>query len=330
MRKVKVGVIGLGHNGRAFCDRYIKNPKCELAAVCDIDESRLEDALAAYKGTGVKGYKDYESLLVQGIDAISIHTPDHLHKEPFIKALETNHHVFVEKPMADTIEDIEAMVASYRKHKDKTVLVGHILRFDKYFEFVKQLVDQGTLGDIFYVEADYIHDLRHQLFMEKWKITDESPMIGGGCHPLDILRWYVGDAVEVSAMSNHIAYPELVEDATIIAMFKFQTGVVGKVTALYGNASPRPYGFNLSVYGTKGTVCREKLSLNGMGEQWLDMPQNFDPRHDYTPEIDHFLTCIQTGKSALITPEDAANTVISGLYAIQSLKEKKVLTIPSV
>lgn len=327
MSKTGVGVIGLGHNGMAFCERYLKNPKCELVAVCDTDETRLQYAADKF---GVKRYRDYEILNDPAIEAISIHTPDCSHREPFVKALETGRHVFVEKPMADTEEDTRLMVECYRKHKDKAVLVGHVLRYDKYFSLIKQLVEQGTLGDIFYLEADYIHDLRYQQHMEDWKISRESPMIGGGCHPLDLLRWYAGDAIEVSAMSNHIAYPEMAEDASIIATFRFENGAVGKVTTLYGNASPRPYAFNLSVYGTKGSVVRDKISINGMGEQWLSLPEVFDPTHDYSPEIDHFLDCIQNGKKPLITPEDAANTVIAGLYAIRAGKEKKILSIPSV
>ena len=327
MSKIRVGVIGLGGNGMAFCERYLKNPKCELAAVCDIDESRMKYAVEKF---GVKGYRDFEILNDNSIQAISIHTPDCFHREPFIKALEAGHHVFVEKPMADTVEDIKLMVNAYRKHKDKIVLVGHVLRYDKYFGLIKKFVEQGTLGDVFYMEADYIHDLRCQLYLEDWKVTRESPMIGGGCHPLDILRWYAGDVIEVSAMSNHIAYPEMVEDATIIATFKFENGAVGKVTTLYGNASPRPYGFNLSVYGTKGSVVREKMSIDGMGEQWLELPKDFDSTHDYSPEINHFLTCIQSGKKPLVTPEDAANTVVAGLYAIKANKEKNTLSIPVI
>jgi UDP-N-acetylglucosamine 3-dehydrogenase len=327
MEKIGVGVIGLGHNGLAFCERYAKNPKCELVAVCDVDGERANAAASRF---GVKGCTGYEILQDPAIKAISIHTPDCLHKEPFIKALETGHHVFVEKPMADTVDDVREMVEAARKHPGLTCQVGHVLRFDRYFSLIKKWVEQGTLGDIFYMEADYIHDLRYQYFMEDWKVSKEIPMLGGGCHPLDILRWYVGDAVEVSAMSNHIAYPQMQEDATMIAMYKFANGAIGKVTTLYGNASPSPYGYNLSVYGTKGTVVRDKLSIDGMEQNWSPLPNQFDPSHDYSPEIDHFLSCIATGKKPLITPADAANTVIAGLYAVKASKENKVLQIPVV
>ncbi|MEA4889139.1 MAG: Gfo/Idh/MocA family oxidoreductase [Clostridiaceae bacterium] len=327
MNRLRIGVIGLGHNGMAFCERYANHARCELAAVCDRDEARLKYAVDKF---GVRGYNGYEILNEKGIDAISIHTPDCHHAEPFIKALETGHHVFVEKPMADNIEDCKLMVEAYRKHKGKTCMVGHVLRFDKYFSIVKKWIDLGILGDIFYVEADYIHDLRCQYHMEEWKIVKEIPMLGGGCHPLDILRWYVGDAIEVSAMSNHIAYPEMKEDASIIATYRFANGAVGKVTTLYGNVSPRPYVFNLSIYGTKGSIVRGKLSLEGMGEKWMNMPESFDSDHDYSPEIEHFLTCIEKNQKPLITPQDASNTVIAALYAVKACKEKSILQIPGI
>lgn len=327
MEKIKVGVIGLGHNGMAFCTRYANRSDCELAAVCDKDPSRLKAAVDTFH---CKGYTDYEILNDPEIKVISIHTSDNMHKEPFVKAIETGHHVFVEKPMADTMEDLTEMLAVYRAHPECIASVGHVLRFDQYFSTVKKWIDLGLLGDIFYMEGDYIHDLRYQYYMEDWKITREIPMLGGGCHPLDILRWYAGDVTEVTAFSNHIAYPEMVEDASMVAIFKFANGAAGKVTSLYGNCSPRPYGFNLSVYGTKGTVVRDKVSFDGMNEKWMDIPDCFDPLHDYTPEIDHLLDCIRKGKKPLVTPEVAANTVAASLYAVRAAKEHKILQVPQL
>ena len=104
----------------------------------------------------------------------------------------------------------------------------------------------------------------------------------------------------------------------------------GKVTALYGPCSPKPYGYNLSVYGTKGTVVRDKVSFDGLGNEWMDIPDFFDPRHSYVPEVDHFLECIRTGKTPLVTPETAANTVIACLYAVRAAKENTILKVSKI
>jgi len=172
MKKLKVGVIGLGHNGLAFCQQYADNPRCELAAVCDLDEERAAKAATLY---GVRGYTDYKILEDKRLDAISIHTPDCAHREPFIRALEAGFPVFVEKPLTDQAEDLAQMLAAADMHRDQVMLVGHVLRYNKYFEMIKLWIDQGLLGEVFYMEADYIHDLRYQRNMEAWKLDREVP-----------------------------------------------------------------------------------------------------------------------------------------------------------
>ena len=333
MEKLKVGVIGLGWNGLLFCDKYTENPDCELVAVSDHHEERRAPAMAKY---GVRGYHEYEILEDDGIDIISIHTPDHKHTEPFIKALEAGKHVFVEKPLANTLDDIVAMVKASRAHAGQVQLVGQILRFGKYFETVKEWIDNGTLGEICCIESDYIHDLRYQQHLEKWKITEEVPMLGGGCHALDLIRWLAkdacGDVKKVSAMSHHIAYKEMEADTSIAAIYSFGSGAIGKVTTLYGGPTPRPFGFNLSVYGTKGAVVRDRLCLDGMGEESMDIPAIlYDPTFDFAPEVAHFVDCIRQGNpKTRVTPEDAAITVLGALAGIEAAEDGGTVPVPGI
>ena len=321
---INIAVIGLGHNGLAFCERYSKNNKSNLVGVCDIDEKRQKYAEEQYN---VKGYKYGDIFDDKSIDLISIHTSDDKHKEPFIRAVESGFHVFVEKPMADKEEDILEM-ARCAERGNKVYAVGHVLRFDSYFRGVKKIIDDGTLGDIFYVECDYIHDLRFQAGLEAWKLTDEIPVLGGGCHPIDLLRWYAGDISEVASFSNNIAFRAMKHDSSMVTMLKFESGCVGKVTSLYGCVSHMPERYNLSVYGTKGTIVRGKMCLDGFGHGWMDIPCAVDEGHDYMPEIDHVLDCIINGKSALVTPHEAYRTCMAGLYAEKSAVENKIMVVP--
>lgn len=324
MKQTGVGVIGLGHNGAAFCERYARNLKCKLVAVCDKDSERLDAIVKKY---GAKGYSDYKILDDPEIQLISVHTADHQHKEPFVKAIESGRHVFVEKPMADTIEDLKEMADTAARHPGKCYAVGHVLRFNPYFQLVRKWLDLGILGNIFYVECDYIHDLRYQQYMEEWKLSREIPVLGGGCHAIDLLRWYVGDVDEVSSYANRISYPQMREDASMVTILKFKNGCIGKVTSLYGACSPRPDSFNLSVYGTKGTIVRNKASFDGMGEQWLNLPDLFDAGHDFMPEIDHILDCIHNDKPILVTPEEGFKTSLTGLLAAKSAAIGKAIKI---
>jgi len=321
---INVAVVGLGHNGLAFCERYHKNNKSNLAAVCDIDGDRRQFAENKF---GVKGYAYDDILNNKSIDLISVHTSDNKHKEPFIRAVEAGFNVFVEKPMADREEDILEMARLAAKG-NKVYMVGHVLRFDRYFQGVKKIIEDGILGDVFYVECDYIHDLRFQAEREEWKLTDEIPVLGGGCHPIDLLRWYVGDVSEVASFSNNIAFPQMKHDSSMVTMLKFKNGCIGKVTSLYGCVSKMPERYNLSVFGTKGTIMRGQISFDGFGHGWMDIPASTDYSHDYMPEIDHVLDCIIKNEPALVPPQEAYRTCMAGLYAEKSAKENKILEVP--
>jgi len=321
--KLGVGVIGLGHNGLAFCDIYAGHKRTHLLAVCDRDPSRRDAAAQKYEA---KGYAGYEMLEHPGLDIISIHTGDPHHAEPFISALEAGKHVFVEKPMANNLDDLRAMLAAADK-SDRKIAVGHVLRFNPLFQAVKKMCQEGILGDIFYMEGDYIHDLRYQLSMERWKVEEEKPMVGGGCHPFDLLRWFSeAEPVEVTSYSNHIVYPEMREDATIVSIFKFGGGAVARVTALYGPTSPMPRYYNLALYGTKGTVLRDQLCLAGLRD-FMQIPIETHG-HPYGPEVDDLTTAIMENRPPLVTAREGARSACAVLCAHESSKTGRPVKIP--
>jgi len=321
---VGVAVIGLGHNGRAFCRAYAQHPAARLMAVCDRDPERLR--AAAYEHEA-EGYGDYSFLQRDDIHAVSVHTPDHLHAEPFLRALAAGKHVFVEKPFANSLEDIGRMLAAAQK-SDRVTMVGQVLRFNPVFRAVKQWVEAGVLGDLFYLEADYLHDLRYQRELEPWKLSEEIPIVGGGCHPLDLLRWLAGEIEEVFAYSNHIAYPEMTQPATVVSTYRFAGGAVGKVTVLYGCVNPMPQLYNLGVFGTRGTVVRNRLSLDGLHE-WMELPPP-PPGHPYEPEVAHFLDCILHARPPLVDAREGAKTAAAALCAAESARSGRPVKVPAL
>jgi predicted dehydrogenase len=333
-RKLGVGVIGLGHNGIAFVQGYLNNPLCELKAICDISKGRLKDVTEEYNIRSA--YNDYGILDRDDIDVISVHTSDHLHTEPVVKALEAGKHVFVEKPMAMTIDDLAKIVGAVKRSGTK-LMAGHILRFNQHFRMVKELVDSGTLGRIFYMEGDYVHDLRYQAdparYSEElgcnWYLEREIPMVGGGIHPFDLLRWFVGcNAIEVKSYGNHVAFPAMKSDDCMAAIFKFENGCLAKVAATYGCVSPYAFCNHVSVYGTKGTVNRDKLCLEGFGERWADLPPLSGEGHPYDPEIDSFLRCILEGTEPPVDVVDAANSTSAVITAAEATNADKGVKIP--
>lgn len=138
-RKIRVGVVGTGRQAQSFLKLYAEHPKIELTAVCDVSEERLT---ASAERWGVKHrFNDLSICECGDVDMISVHTPDHLHAEPFIRALEGGKHIFVEKPMADNEADLLRMVEAAKRASTKT-MVGHILRFNPLFSTTKTMIQE--------------------------------------------------------------------------------------------------------------------------------------------------------------------------------------------
>ena len=336
MAKVKVGVLGLGGNGRAWVKGYMTSERCELAAVCDVWEERIA---AAREQTGYDGpaYADFDEMLDKaGLDAVSIHTSDHLHAEPFVKALEAGKHALVEKPMGNTIEDLDRMTAAAAK-SDRKTMVGQILRFNPFYQKVQQLCEAGSLGRIFYTEADYIHALHQQADPARihpqtcinWYLEKEIPLVGGGVHAFDLLRWFTGaNAVEAKGWCNRIAFPAMKNADCQIAIFKMSDGSIAKTTAAYGVAGQRPAFNDLILHGTEGTVRNGKLLRGRHGEfTEEDLSLNY-AGHPFEPELEHFLECIIEDRPTLVDAFDGANSAAACIVVAQAAETGETLPVP--
>jgi len=314
-KPLRAAVIGLGHNGLAWCETYQQARGTILAAVCDLDAERAASVTTRFS---VEARSFPDILADPTIDIVSVHTADHQHAEPFVQAIAAGKHVFVEKPLANSLEDVRRMVEAARR-SDRFVMVGQVLRFYPLYEQIKKMVEGGLLGEITYAEADYVHDLRYQQHMERWKLAEEIPMVGGGCHPYDLLRWFLDDEPEwVTAASNRIAYREMKEDTSIAAIFRFRKGAVAKVAAVYG--SPTPARYNLALYGTRGSIHKNKFCYDGM-DRWMEISGG--QHKNYLGEAEHFAECIRTGKRPLVDILEGARTVSGCLAAVKAARTGK-------
>jgi UDP-N-acetyl-2-amino-2-deoxyglucuronate dehydrogenase len=305
---IRVGQIGLGNNGAAFARAYAATPPMKLAAVCDLDAPRAREVAARHDVSAV--YTDFREMLAsEPIDVVSVHTPDHLHVEPAVLALEMGKHLFCEKPLANDLIGCRRIVDATRRARQRDprikTMCGHVLRFNPVLAEVKRLIDQRVLGTLFYLEGDYIHDLRYQ---SGWNLSEEVPMIGGGCHPIDIMQWWAGPIVQVQAFSNHIAFAGMAEDDCAVAIFRFAGGAIGRCTSAYGPGGPMPKLYNLSAYGTKATVARGEFAKAGE-EKFTPLPIEMIEGHPYEPEVQDLAASIVNDRPPRATVEDGARAV---------------------
>lgn len=327
MGDVRVGVVGLGGNGRALVRGYAMTELCDLVAVCDLDPERAQ--AAAEEGDVPARYTDLQEMLDhEELDALSVHTPDHLHADPFIMGLEAGCHVLVEKPMGNTIQDLERMTGAARG-SDRKTLVGHILRFNPVYAEVHRRCANGELGEIFYLEADYFHRLVRQAAPERinpyigginWWLEHEKPIVGAGAHQFDLLRWYADShAVEVCGYGNCIAFPEMKHNDCMCAVFKLASGAVAKVGAAYGVVGPRPDWLNLEVYGTEGTIRGGQLITGDETDPTVEDLTVEYSGHPFEPEIEHFLRCIIDDTEPLMNAFEGANSAAPTIMAAESI-----------
>lgn len=341
MDQLRVGIVGIGHNGFAHAVTYHHLPQADLVAVCDFDEAKTA-AFKAHVGAGdeVAVYRNLDDMLAQAnLDVLSVNTSDHLHAEPFVKGLQAGCHVIVEKPMGNTLEDLERMTAAARA-SDKKTMVGQILRFNPFYQEVHRLCSSGEMGDIFYLEADYIHNLHGQAAPERinpyigninWYLEHEKVLVGGCSHQFDLLRWFANShAVEVQGYGNSIAFPQMKHPDCMCAVVKLASGAICKLTGAYGIVGPRPDFNNLEIYGTKGTIRQGKAIL-GEGHDNVtvtDLSAREIEGHPYEPEIVHFLDCIVNDTEPIVDAFAGANSAAAMIMATEAVETGKTLAVP--
>lgn len=254
MKKIRFGVISASGMAESHMTAIRENPFAELAAICDIDWEKARRAAEKFSLSEENVYRNYLDLLArQDVDAVVICTPDQLHRSMTENALAAGKHVLCEKPMALTREDCAAMVEAGRK-SDKKLMIGQICRYTPGFRKAKELIDEGKIGELFYVESEYAHDYREIIpDASNWRADPHrSGFLGGGCHAVDLLRWIAGDPIEVMAYANKKMLRYLPTDDCTIAILKFPREVIGKVFVSIG--CKRDYTMRSVFYGSMGTI----------------------------------------------------------------------------
>ncbi len=335
--ELQVGVVGLGV-GRRFVEAFAAHPHTNVAAVC----AKEPDALtAACREHAVpRRYLDFDDIAADPeLDLLVIATPHALHAPMAVAALRAGKHVIVEKPMCISLQECEAMIQAVEE-TGKLLAVDQVLRFYPYYQSLKQHLADGGLGEIYYAEADYLHNTA-RLIRERtvWRGETEHshyPILGGGSHSLDMLRWLVGEVERVHCEAAGRALPDFPFPDCMVATLRFANGAVGKCTTSYGLV--RETMHNLVLFGTRGTVERargrhdqEKQFRSAAGEHdfaeeaW---PVPFRPPggKPIAAVADHVYQCVINHETPLTNVWEGANTVAVALAAIESWQTGKPVT----
>jgi len=255
MEKLKIGIIGLGAIGQKHCQAMAQVERANITAVADLNEDVLSKTAATYQ---CDAYTDYNQMLKQtDLDAVVVATPDEIHTQPCVAAAHAGKHILVEKPIATTIDDANAIISAADNANVK-LMVGFSLRFNLHYMQAKKMVADGKLGDLISV------------FARRLNLATQADRINGRCgvlhflgiHEFDMLRWIIGsEPVSIYTEESTSIPKKYPQDNESFSIIRFENGV--RACAHIGWNLPVQHlggrDFKLDMIGTKGAFYLDQM-----------------------------------------------------------------------
>lgn len=334
MSLIRVGVIGCGFIGKYHARTYSELPGVKLLATADVLEERARKVAKEFGAE--RWYTDYNELLARSdIDAVSIAVPDHLHRNPTVAAAKAGKAVLLEKPIATTLRDADAIINAV-KRAGVPFLVGHIVRFDYNYVKAKEYVDKGSLGDPVSIWARRNNSITSPRRLRAW-LKETSPLLFLGVHDIDIMRWIIGKNITrvYAEAESRVLKPHGVEDA-VWSLFRFKGGTLGALENIWVLPSNMPFDFKLELVGTRGSlwISQPNDGFVFWGEGGPETLSYYQPvirgkvRGYLREEIAHFINCVRGKEEPLVSAEDARAAVEVALAMHKSLKEGRPIRLP--
>jgi predicted dehydrogenase len=360
--RIRGAIIGAGGRGRYHIAQF-KEIGVEMAGVCDVYQANLEAGLKA-ASTGAKPYSDYRRLLEdKSIDCVIVATPDHWHARMVIDAVEAGKDVYVEKPMAHTIDEGFKIIEAVRRTK-RIVQVGTQRRSFDLFQQGKQIMESGQLGEVRLVNAWWINNqkglsnssLKGTLDWQQWlgsapkRELDQKRffnwyyfwdysgglMVGQAAHVVDAIHWFMNSnfplAVTCSAGRCNLDGAEVPETTCMTMEYPenyLAVFTVGYKGMRYNMANDQMKQFH-------GNKARLDMSREGYAlypeSSALDMKPSMEKRQPGSFEpatrahIRNFLECIRSRQEPNAPVEAGQSTNIVLCMAMESLRRGRRMT----
>lgn len=242
-----------------------------IRALCDVSPEAMNKAADLHKLEGVSFYEDYRQMLNQErLDLVAIATESGNHASIAMDCLRAGVHVIVEKPIALSLEDADAMVA-LAKSKQLILCPCHQNRFNKSILKIREAMDQNRFGKLLHAAA-HIRWSRGKAYYDQapWRGTwaqDGGALMNQCIHNIDLLRWMMGDDIEeVFAYTDQLMHPYIEAEDLGLALVKFKNGSYGLIEGTT-NIYPSNLEETLYIFGSSGTVKAGGKSVNVI-EQW--------------------------------------------------------------
>lgn len=333
LKKVGVGVVGLGQFGEKHVHALSTLPNVDLIAVCSRREGRAEEIAKKF---GAKMWFTDKDRLVSNpdVEVVDVVVAENEHKDPVIAAAEAGKDVLCEKPIALTLEDADEMISATRKAGVK-FMVGHILRFDPRYAIAKKEIEEGAVGKIVSIYGRRNIPAK----ISGHYLQRVSSIIDDGLHDTDLMHWYTEDRIS-RAYGESVNVRGLPNADIGWGIYKFRKGAVGVIEDAWFLPDNTPFSIDarMEIIGTEGAiyidVSDECVQINDRTGWRLPDTIHWPTVHGKVvgalkEEISYFIGCVAKDEEpTIVTPEDARNALEAVLAVEKSINEGKPVTLP--
>lgn len=324
-----------------------KNNNLEFVGMCDIVPENMEDKALKFKlNSSVHRYTNYmEMLEKEKPDLVAICTESGKHATIAIECIESGCNTIIEKPIALSIKDADAVIAASIKRHVK-VCACHQNRFNKSIQIIREAIDMNRFGRLFYGAAHIRWCRDHEYYdRAEWRGTweqDGGALMNQCIHNIDLLRWMMGGEIdEVIGMTDRLNHDYVEAEDLGIALIKFKNGSYGIIDGTT-NVYPKNLEETLYIFGEKGTVKAGGASVNVI-EEWrfadlLDNPEEVQMRfHESPPNVYGFghtplyadmINAIIQDRQPYVTAMDGKKALELVLAIYKSASEGKAVKLP--
>ncbi len=317
---IRLGVLGAGIIAKSFMEAAPNVPGLDVAVICDIVEDAARALAEPHK---IPTTTDFRAVLAdETIAAVYIALPHHLHEGATVAAAKAGKHILLEKPMANSLEEADRMLAAQKRAGVK-LMIGFTHRFHSELETAKRLIDAGELGQLtLAVDLMTTGGVIPGWFWQK-------PEAGGGvlhvngAHSFDRLRWLMGsEIVEVFAYAQTYDSRKTVEDSAVVAL-RFANGAMGMTAHNWVTDTKAPFKCDLDIHGTEGAIRIDtwnSLEFSNAHHTWRQRRERDDM---FEKEIGEFVSAIAQDREPCVTGEDGRRSLACVQAAYESARTGK-------
>lgn len=326
-----------------------KANKLEIVGICDLFPQNIKDKILKFKlGQEIRQYTDYQEMLKkEKPELVAIATESGKHAAIAMDCIESGSNVIIEKPIALSLEDADAIIGKAHE-KGVKVSACHQNRFNKSVQKIREALEMERFGKMFYGTAHIRWNRGYEYYSRaKWRGTwcqDGGALMNQCIHNIDLLRWMMGDEIEeVVGMTDKLNHNYIEAEDLGIALVKFKNNAYGIIEGTT-NIYPQNLEETLYLFGEKGTVKAGGQSVNII-EEWcfadmLDDPKEVKARfhenppnvygYGHTPLYADMIDAIENNRDPYVTAEAGKRALELVLAIYKSAQDGRSVKLPLI